>query len=179
MTSAYSLLGNGPQKSISTVSQGLSGSFIILAGSVCCVFVAIWQSKQVLTTVSMREFIAGNQYFRRSISLVLLLPKCPCLWAISIILSLSDSGGMILSILRISPSAMYSYSLRSMYGLRSGSVLVHLPVCMADASFVSSLSFAVSSLILSRTTACSDWTVAMTYFSRWSVPVSGNGCLDM
>ena len=42
MTSACSLLGNGPQKSISMVSQGLSGSFVILAGSVCCVFVAIW-----------------------------------------------------------------------------------------------------------------------------------------
>ena len=151
MTSAYSLLGNGPQKS---VSQGLSGSFIILAGSVCCVFVAIWQSKQVLTTASMREFIMGNQYFRRSISLVLLILKCPCLWAIWVILSLSDSGGMILLVLRISPSAMYSSALRSKYGLRSGSVLVHLPVFMAVASFVSSLSFAVSSLILSRTTAC-------------------------
>ena len=57
--------------------------------------------------------MAGNQYFRRSISLVLLIPKCPCLWAIWIILSLSDSGGKILSFLRISPSAMYSSALRS------------------------------------------------------------------
>ena len=121
-----------------------------LAGSICCVFVAIWQPKQVLTTVSMREFIAGNQYFRRSISLVLLISRCPCLWAISIILSLSDLGGMILSLLRISPSAMYSSALRSTSGLRSGSVLVHLPVCRAAASFVSSLSFVVSSLILSK-----------------------------
>ena len=54
MTSVYSLLGNGVHKSISMVSQGLSGSFVILAGFVCCLFVAICQSKQVLTTVSMR-----------------------------------------------------------------------------------------------------------------------------
>ena len=123
--------------------------------------------------------MAGNQYFRCSISLVLLIPRCPCLWAIWIILSLGDSEGMILSILRISPSAMYSSALRSKYGLRFWSVLIHLSVCMPSANLiVSSLPFAVSSLILSRTTACSDWTVAMTYFSRWSVPVSGSGCLD-
>ena len=134
MTSAYSLLGNGPQKSISRVSQGLSGSFVIVAGSVCCVFVAIWQSKQVLTTVSMPLFMAANQYFRRNITLVLLIPRCPCLWAIWIILSLSDSGGIILSILRISLSAMYSSALWSKYGLRSGSVLIHLSVCMAAGS---------------------------------------------
>ena len=174
------MLGNGPQNSISTISQGLSGSVIILAGSVCCVFVAIWQSKQqVLRMVSVREVILGNQYFRRSISLVFLIPKCPSLWAIWIILPLSDSGGMILSVLRISPSAMYRSALRSRYGLRSGSVLLHLPVFMAAASFVSSLSFAVSSLILSRTTVCCDWTVVVTYFLRRSVPVSGSGCLDM
>ena len=95
--------------------------------------------------------------------LFLLIPKCPCLWAIWIILSRSDSGGMILSVLRISPPVMYSFALRSKYGLRSGSVLVHLLVFMAAGSCVSSLSFAVSSLILSRTTACSDWTAAMTY----------------
>ena len=173
MTSAYSLLGNGPQKSISMVSHGLSGSFVIgLSGGF--VIVAIWQSKKVLTTVSMRLFMAGNQYFRHNITLVLLIPRCPCLSADSVI-----QGGMILSILRISPFAMYSSALRSKYGLRSGSVLIHLSVCMAAESFVSSLSFAVSSLILSRTTACSDWTVVMTYFSRRSVPVSGSGCLDM
>ena len=125
----------------------VSGSFVILAGSVCCVIVPIWQSKQVLTTMSMRWFMVGNQYFRRNISLILLIPRCPCLWAIWIILFLSDSEGMILSILRISPSAMYSSALRSKYGLRSGSVLIHLSVCIAAASFVSSLSFAVSSLI--------------------------------
>ena len=127
----------------------------------------------------MQEFMVGNQYFRRSISLVLLMPKCPCLWAIRIMLSLSDSGGMILSTLRINPSAMYSSALRSKYGLRSGLALVHLPVCIAVASFASTLSFAVSSLTLSSTTACSDWTAAITYFSRRSVPVSGSGCLDM
>ena len=34
MTSAYSLFGNGRQKSISMVSHGLSGRLVILAGSV-------------------------------------------------------------------------------------------------------------------------------------------------
>ena len=115
-------------------------------------FVAIWQSKQVLKMVSMQGFMVGNQYFRHSISLVLLMPKCPCLWAIGIILSLNDSGGMILSTLRINPSAMYSSALRLKYGLRSGSALVHLPACKAVASFASTLSFAVSSLTLSSTT---------------------------
>ena len=96
-----------------------------------------------------------------------------------VILSLSDSGGMIVSTLRINPSAMYSSALRLKYGLRPGSALVHLPVCIAVASFASTLSFAVSSLTLSSTTACSDWTAGITYFSRRSVPVSGSGCLDV
>ena len=53
-------------------------------------------------------------------------------------------------------SAMYTSALRTKYGVGSGLVLVHLFICMAAASFVSSLSFAVSSLILSRTTPGDD-----------------------
>ena len=69
----------------------MCGSFVSLASSVGCMFVAIWQLKQVVTMVSMREFMAENQHFKRNISSALLIPNCPCLWTISMILSVSDS----------------------------------------------------------------------------------------
>lgn len=53
-TITYSLLGKGPQKPASTVSHGLSGNAAILAGSVWCVSVAIWQLKKALTMSLIR-----------------------------------------------------------------------------------------------------------------------------
>ena len=99
-TNTYSLLGNGPQKSASTVSQILSGRVVIFAGSVT------WRLKHVLTIFSILLFIPGNQYFFRISSLVFVMPGCPCLCAIVMILSLSDSAGMIRSNLSKTLSAV-------------------------------------------------------------------------
>ena len=61
-TNAYFPLGNGPQKSTSIVVHGRAGSSVILAGSVCVVLDAIWQSKHVCTDCSICKFMPGHQY---------------------------------------------------------------------------------------------------------------------
>lgn len=103
-TNTHSLLGKGPQKYASTVFCGLTGRSVILVGSGWWVSVATWQLKLVLMIFLMHLFMWGDQYIFLMSSVVFEMPKCSCLWVMVIILSHSDSGGMILFSLWRMPS---------------------------------------------------------------------------
>ena len=61
----YLPLGNGPQKSIDTLSPGFLLASGIHKGSMLLLFVVIWQAKQQLTFSSTCLSMVGNQTFSR------------------------------------------------------------------------------------------------------------------
>ena len=78
-------------------------------------------------------------------------------------------------------SASYNSDWRSMYGLRTGSFLLQMPVWIASLTRCNSVSSSVSFSILDKTMACSISTITFTCFSVEVTSDSsyGKGCRDM